>query len=68
MGQQVSFESSATQIAHEIDDEYSVGAHFVHVPHMRAVDKKFLFVCNTAVDPEAPSVLQVAHPVESLRV
>ena len=66
-GQQVSFESAEIQIAHE-RDEYSVGPQFVHVPHLRAIDEKFLFACNATVDPEAPLVPQVAHAVESLRV
>ena len=40
-GQQVSFEFSATQIAHEMD-EYRVGPQFVHVPHLRAIDEVFV--------------------------
>ena len=35
-------------------------------PHLRAIDEKFPFAGT--VGPEAPSVPQVAHPVESLRV
>ena len=66
-GQQVSFEATAIQIAHE-RDECSVGPQIEHVPHLRAIDERFLFTCSATADLEAPSVPQVAHPVESLRV
>ena len=66
-GQQVSFESSAHQITHEMD-ENSVGPQSLHVPHLRATDDKFPSACDATVDLEAPSVPQVAHSVESLRV
>ena len=61
------FESSANQIAHEMD-ECSDEPQFVHVPHLRAIDEKSLFACGATVDLEAQSVPQVVRPEESLRV
>ena len=49
-------------------DECSDEPQFVHVPHLRAVDEKFLFACDATVNLEAQSVPQVVRPEESLRV
>ena len=66
--QQVSFESSANQIAHETD-ECSDEPQFVHVPHLRAIDEKSPFACDATVDLVAQSSCpQVVRPEESLRV
>ena len=61
------FESSANQIAHEMD-ECNGEPQSVHVPHLRAIDEKSLFACGATVDPEAQSVPQAVGPEESLRV
>ena len=58
------FESSANQIAHEMD-ECNDEPQFVHVPHLRAIDEKSLFACDATVDLEARPVVR---PEESLRV
>ena len=56
-GQKVPFESSANQVAHEMD-ECNGEPQSVHVPHLRAIDEKSLFACDATVDPEAQSVPQ----------
>ena len=61
------FESSADQIAHEMD-ECSDEPQFVHVPHLRAIDEKSLSACDATADLEAQSAPQVVRPEESLRV
>ena len=61
------FESSANQIAHEMD-ECNGEPQSVHVPHLRAIGEKSLFACDATVDPEAQSVIQAVHSEESLRV
>ena len=66
-GQQVPFESSANHNAHEVD-ECSDEPQSVHVPHLRAIDKKAPFACDATVDPKAQSVPQAVHSEESLRV
>ena len=63
----MSFESSANEIAHEMD-ECSDEPQLVHVPHLRAIDGKSLFACGATVDLEAQSVPKVVRPEESLRV
>ena len=60
-------ESSANQIAHEMD-ECSDEPQSVHVPHLRAIDEKSVLACDATVDPEAQSVPQAVHSEESLRV
>ena len=60
-GQQVSFKSSANQIAHE-RDVYNVKPQFVHSPHLRAIEEKSLSACNATVDLAAPSVRQWILP------
>ena len=60
-------ESSANQIAHEMD-ERNDEPQSVHVPHLRAIDEKSPFACDATVDPEAQSVPQAVHSEESLRV
>ena len=61
------FESSANQIAHEMD-ECNGEPQSVHVPHLRALDEKSPFACDATVDPEAQSVPQAVHSEQSLRV
>ena len=55
------FESSANQIAHEMD-ECSDDPQIVHVPNLRAIDEKSLFACDATVDLKAQSVPQDVHP------